>query len=120
MAGVAGQAAVIEVEGLCVELSIGGKPVRALNNISLTVRAGETLAERLRKDIHELIIAPRREHSRKPVEVRARIERYSEGPYLEMFAREPAAGWTAWGNDTDKFARSACWAGDSKSTVAMS
>ena len=43
MAGVAGQAAVLEVEGLCVELSIGGKPVRALNNISLTVRAGETL-----------------------------------------------------------------------------
>jgi N6-adenosine-specific RNA methylase IME4 len=78
------------------------------------------VAERLRKDINELIIAPRREHSRKPVEVRARIERYSEGPYLEMFAREPAAGWTAWGNDTDKFARSACWAGDSKSTVAMS
>jgi ABC-type dipeptide/oligopeptide/nickel transport system ATPase component len=43
MVGVNGQAAVLEVEDLCVELSIGGKPVRALNNVSLTVRAGETL-----------------------------------------------------------------------------
>ena len=43
MAGVNGQAAVLEIKDLCVELSIGGKPVRALNNISLTVRAGETL-----------------------------------------------------------------------------
>jgi peptide/nickel transport system ATP-binding protein len=43
MAGVNGQAAVLEVKDLCVELSIGGKPVRALDNISLTVRAGETL-----------------------------------------------------------------------------
>jgi peptide/nickel transport system ATP-binding protein len=38
-----GQSALLEVEDLCVELSIGGKAVRALNNISLTVRAGETL-----------------------------------------------------------------------------
>jgi len=43
MAGANDQAVVLEVEDLCVELSIGGKPVRALDNISLTVRAGETL-----------------------------------------------------------------------------
>jgi len=38
-----GKVAVLEVEDLCVELSIGGRRVRALDNVSLTVRAGETL-----------------------------------------------------------------------------
>src|SRR5271163_4284953 len=38
-----GKTALLEVEDLCIELNIGGKPVRALNNISLTIHAGETL-----------------------------------------------------------------------------
>jgi N6-adenosine-specific RNA methylase IME4 len=49
-------------------------------NAELCLLARRGSPKRLRKDIHELIIAPRREHSRKPVEARARIERYSEGP----------------------------------------
>lgn len=59
--------------------------------------------KRLRKDIRELIISPVREHSRKPDEVHERIEAYSAGPYLELFARAPRAGWTIWGNQTDRF-----------------
>ena len=35
---------------------------------------------RLRKDVHQLIIQPRREHSRKPDELYARVERYCTGP----------------------------------------
>lgn len=31
------------------------------------------------------------------------LEKLFEGPYLEMFARQTAPGWTAWGNQTDKF-----------------
>ncbi len=50
-----------------------------------------------------LIIAPRREHSRKPDCVRRDIERQVEGPYLEMFARQRAPGWTSWGNQVDRF-----------------
>jgi oligopeptide/dipeptide ABC transporter ATP-binding protein len=38
-----GETAVLEVDALCVELSIGGRWVRALNNVSLTVNAGEVL-----------------------------------------------------------------------------
>lgn len=53
--------------------------------------------------VRALIIAPRREHSRKPDCVRAEIERQVEGPYLEMFARQRAPGWDAWGNDLDHF-----------------
>lgn len=59
--------------------------------------------KRLSKSVRELLIAPRREHSRKPDETYTRIEQYAEGPYLEMFARQRRAGWDAWGNDVDKF-----------------
>ena len=49
------------------------------------------------------MIAARREHSRKPDEVVAGIERLVPGPYLELFARETRPGWTAWGNEVTKF-----------------
>jgi len=29
------------------------------------------------------------------------------GPYLELFAREPAPGWDSWGNQTERFAEAA-------------
>jgi N6-adenosine-specific RNA methylase IME4 len=54
---------------------------------------------RLAKDVHQIVISPLAEHSRKPDEVRARIERLVPGPYLELFARRPVAGWTTWGNE---------------------
>ena len=44
-------------------------------------------------DVRKLIIAPRREHSRKPDEIYTRIERLCEGPYLELFARRQYLGW---------------------------
>lgn len=46
-----------------------------------------------------LITAPRREHSRKPDELRSMIELVSPGPYIELFAREKAPGWDSWGYD---------------------
>ena len=63
--------------------------------------------KRLAKDVHQVIAAPRQEHSRKPGEVHSRIERYCAGPRLELFARAPRMGWTVWGNETDKFAEAA-------------
>jgi N6-adenosine-specific RNA methylase IME4 len=54
-------------------------------------------------DVRMGIIEPRRQHSRKPDCVPARIERLVEGPYLELFARTMRPGWTVWGNQTDKF-----------------
>lgn len=58
---------------------------------------------RLSKDVHQLIIEPRREHSRKPDGLFHRIEAYAAGPYLELFARERRSGWDAWGDEVDKF-----------------
>lgn len=47
----------------------------------------------------EVVYAQRREHSRKPDEVMARIERlYPSAVKLEMFARQRRPGWMAHGN----------------------
>lgn len=43
--------------------------------------------------------APLQEHSHKPEEVFAIVERCSPGPYLELFARRRRPGWDAWGNE---------------------
>jgi hypothetical protein len=51
------------------------------------------------KDVRRLVVDRRREHSRKPDQVRERIE----GPYLEMFARETKRGWECWGNQPGLF-----------------
>ena len=59
--------------------------------------------QRLHKDVRELIVAPRREHSRKPDVTHARIRRFCPGPRLEMFARTSVPGFDAWGAEVGKF-----------------
>jgi N6-adenosine-specific RNA methylase IME4 len=54
---------------------------------------------RLAMDIHEVVMAPVGEHSRKPDEVHSRIERLFPEPRLELFAQRPVEGWTTWGNE---------------------
>ena len=47
-----------------------------------------------------VISASRREHSRKPDEAYALIERmYPDLPKIELFARQARPGWAAWGNE---------------------
>ena len=59
---------------------------------------------RLSKAVRKLIIAPRREHSRKPDETAERIEALCDGPYLELFARTTRPGWDVWGDEVERFA----------------
>jgi N6-adenosine-specific RNA methylase IME4 len=59
--------------------------------------------KRLSASVRKLLIAARREHSRKPDEAYKDFERLCAGPYLELFARTERPGWTAWGNDTEAF-----------------
>jgi N6-adenosine-specific RNA methylase IME4 len=59
--------------------------------------------KRLNADVRQGIIAPRREHSRKPEGIHFRIERLVAGPYVELFARETRPGWDCWGNEVGKF-----------------
>jgi N6-adenosine-specific RNA methylase IME4 len=50
------------------------------------------------------MFAPLQEHSHKPEEQYAVIERISNGPYLELFARRrppSTADWSAWGDEID-------------------
>lgn len=63
--------------------------------------------KRLSASIRQLVIAPRREHSRKPDEIRDSIRKLTDGPYLELFARAAAPGWDAWGNQVERFAAEA-------------
>jgi N6-adenosine-specific RNA methylase IME4 len=46
-----------------------------------------------------MIETRKREHSRKPDEQYELIEACSPGPYLELFARYPRAGWHVWGSE---------------------
>jgi len=46
-----------------------------------------------------VILAQKREHSRKPDEIYEIVESCSPGPYLEIFARFPRRGWMQWGNE---------------------
>jgi N6-adenosine-specific RNA methylase IME4 len=55
--------------------------------------------KRLFADVRQLVTAPVMEHSRKPEEIYARIERLVAGLYLELFARRPREGWVSWGNE---------------------
>jgi N6-adenosine-specific RNA methylase IME4 len=64
----------------------------------LAVRGRPWRAHPLSKRVSQVVIAPRREHSRKPDEVRERIvELCGDLPRLELFAREAAPGWDAYG-----------------------
>lgn len=53
--------------------------------------------------VRELIVAPRREHSRKPDEIYGRIEQFCDGPYLELNARQRWPGWVCVGDEVGKF-----------------
>ena len=56
------------------------------------------LPRRLSAGVRKIIIAPRREHSRKPDEQYELIEALLPGPFLEIFARHRRPGWTSWGD----------------------
>jgi N6-adenosine-specific RNA methylase IME4 len=47
------------------------------------------------------LFAPVQDHSHKPEEQYAIIERCSPGPFLELFARRKQPGWDVLGNEMD-------------------
>lgn len=53
--------------------------------------------KRMRADIRELIVSPRREHSRKPEEFYRRVEHFAVGDRIDIFAGADRPGWTRWG-----------------------
>ena len=55
------------------------------------------------RGVKELIVSPRREHSRKPDESFDRLRIMLPGPYAEVFSRQPRAGWWVWGDQDTLF-----------------
>lgn len=76
-----------------------GKTTRKGSELCLLGRRGRP--KRRSASVREVLFAPVGRHSAKPREAYERIEEYSEGPYLELFAREPRVGWSAIGNELE-------------------
>jgi len=56
-----------------------------------------------RNDIKGLVHAERTKHSKKPQEVRERIEKMCKDlPRIELFARKTRDGWDSWGNEVEE------------------
>ena len=56
------------------------------------------------RSLRQYFDAPLREHSRKPDQMRADIERMFDGPYIELCARSRRRGWAyALSDELDKF-----------------
>lgn len=71
-------------------------------NAEICLLATKGHPKRYNKGIHQFIISPIREHSRKPDEVREKIVLLAgDLPRVELFAREKVPGWDVWGNEVD-------------------
>jgi N6-adenosine-specific RNA methylase IME4 len=71
-----------------------------MGNVELCLLATKGSPKRLVRNVRQLVTAERTEHSKKPEEVRKRIEiLFGDVPRLEMFAREKTPGWDSWGNE---------------------
>jgi N6-adenosine-specific RNA methylase IME4 len=82
-------------------------------NPELCLLATRGRPQRLSRSVRQLIVSPRREHSRKPDEAYERIEALVPGPYLELFAREQRPGWNSWGNEVQAGLGQRRWASNS-------
>jgi N6-adenosine-specific RNA methylase IME4 len=90
------------------------KDARPFMGMGYSTRAGAEVCvlatcgnpKRVSRGVRQLIIEPKREHSRKPDRLHADIERLVGpvgGPFVELFAREARPGWTTWGDQLGMF-----------------
>ena len=70
--------------------------------LCLVFKHGRIPLPRGARNVRQLVSEKRSAHSRKPDEVRRRIDAmFPEARKIELFARDRVAGWTAWGLDTN-------------------
>ena len=82
-------------EGLFMGL---GNWTRSNSEICLLAVKGKP--KRASAGIRSVVLSPLQKHSQKPAEIRDRIvELMGDLPRIELFARETAPGWDAWGNE---------------------
>lgn len=69
-------------------------------NAEICLLATKGHPKRQAKNIHQLIISPIEEHSKKPEEARKKIVALmGDIPRIELFARKKSPGWDIWGNE---------------------
>lgn len=69
------------------------------SNSEICLLAVKGKPKRMSASVHSVILSPVQQHSRKPAEARDRIvELMGDLPRIELFAREAAPGWDAWGD----------------------
>jgi N6-adenosine-specific RNA methylase IME4 len=69
-------------------------------NSELCLLATKGKPKRVSASVPQVLISKRREHSRKPDEVRDRIvQLIGDVPRIELFARQRVEGWDAWGDE---------------------
>ena len=70
--------------------------------ICLVGRKGKIPQPRGLRNIRQFLEEKRTKHSRKPAEIRERIElMFPEQEKVELFAREKTEGWDVWGNEVE-------------------
>jgi N6-adenosine-specific RNA methylase IME4 len=79
----------------------GGKTTRKNSESCWLGRRGSPKI--LSHSVREIIVAPVREHSRKPDQFYARAEQFCPGPRLDLFGRQSRPGWVVWGLESTKF-----------------
>ena len=76
---------------------------RANNEICILATKGK-ISRVKGANVHRLVVADRRQHSRKPDCVRDRIvELCGDLPRIELFARQTVKGWANFGNEINKY-----------------
>lgn len=78
----------------------GGNWTRSNPELCLLATKGKP--KRISASVRELVVSERRQHSRKPDEIRKDIvELCGDLPRVELFCRFPEDGWDVWGNEVD-------------------
>lgn len=69
-------------------------------NSELCLLATKGHPRRISNKVHQFVISPLEQHSKKPDVVREKIvELVGDLPRLELFARQETVGWDVWGNE---------------------
>lgn len=71
-------------------------------NVELCILATKGRPRRKSAGVHQVVLAPVEEHSKKPDIVRDKIVTLmGDLPRIELFARQSPPGWDVWGNEVD-------------------
>ncbi len=70
------------------------------SNAEVCILATKGSPKRFSAGVHQVIMSPIEQHSKKPDETRDRIVKLmGDVPRVELFARQTAPGWDVWGNE---------------------